>query len=81
MAKNNQKEKKENPLLMGLLSLFCGTVCFAIAKTHDLEIGFIFTIPGRIVFPILGTVLYLSSIFLFKEWFAQRKARKKNPND
>ena len=81
MAKKDQKEKKENPLLMGLLSLLCGTLFFAIAKTHDLEIGFIFTIPGRIVFPILGTVLYLSSIFLFKEWFTQRKARKKNPND
>ena len=78
MAKKNQEEKKDNPLLTSLLACFCGTVLFTISKTHDLEVALIFTLPGNIVFPVLGAVLYLISIFKLKEWFDLRKKHKEN---
>ena len=75
MAKKDQTEKKENPLLISILALFCGIVCFFTAKTHDLEIFFLITIPGKIVFPILGVLLLIISVFQFKTWLTQRKNR------
>ena len=78
MAKNNQEEKHQNPLLTSLLSLFCAIVLFSITKTHDLEVFLLFTIPGEIVFPIAGVLLVLVSFFQFKAWLALRKERKNN---
>ena len=77
MAKTPEKEKKENPLLIAILALFCAVVFFAISGSHDLELFFIFTIPGIIVFPILGVLLILVSIFQFKAWLDLRKEHKK----
>lgn len=76
MAKTPEKEKKENPLLIAILALFCAVVFFAISGSHDLELFFSFTIPGIIAFPILGVLLILISIFQFKEWFTLRKKGK-----
>ena len=75
MAKKDRTEKKENPLLMSILALFCGIVSFFAAKTHDLEVFFLFTIPGKIVFPILGVLLLIISVFQFKAWLSKRKDR------
>ncbi len=73
MAKN--KEKKENPLLVAILSLFCAIVFFALSGRFDLQLFYVVTIPGKIAFPILGVLLLLVSISKFKEWFTARKNR------
>jgi hypothetical protein len=81
MEKNNQKEKKENPFLMGIITLLGGIVFFSIRKSYDFEIFLLFTIPGEIAFPVLGVFSFLISFFQFKEWFTLRKKRKEQDKE
>lgn len=74
MDQKNQTEKKERPLLSSVLALAIGILFFCIADSHDLELFFVITLPGRIVFPILGVLSIFVSITQFLQW---RKTRKK----
>lgn len=56
MANNNQHEKKENPLLSGILMLVCGVVLLIMGGDYNWVLFGILEIPLQIPAAIIGVI-------------------------